>query len=170
MRAKAHRCFGFTLVEVLVVVTIIGIASAIVVPHMTSGGQLGVQAAARMVIADIIYAQNEAVAHQVIRCVVFDPEQESYRVTDAAGTTLSVGWKSGGDVGQNYVVDFEADDRFSGVQLDNVDFGGAATLEFDDMGSPAIGGIVELTSGDFRYRITVAAFTGQVTIKAVTGG
>ena len=168
MRAKAQHCFGFTLVEVLVVVTIIGIAGAIVVPHMLSGGQLGVQAAARMVIADIIYAQNEAVAHQVIRRVVFDPDQESYRVTDAAGTTLTASWKSG--VGENYVIDFEEDDRFSGVQLDTVNFGGDTTLEFDDMGSPAVGGIVEMSSGNFRYRITVAAFTGQVTIEAVTGG
>ena len=32
------------------------------------------------------------------------------------------------------------------------------------------GGTIELSSGGFRYRITVAQFTGQVTVGVVTGG
>ena len=166
-RRSANRS-GFTLVEVLVVLVIIGIAGAVVVPQMLSGGQLGVQAAARMVIADIIYAQNEAVARQSPRRVVFEPDDNRYLLTDTAGTTMTVSWKSGGQ--ENYIVDFEQDQRFSGVTLENVDFGGTTIIEFDDMGSPTSGGTLELIAAGFRYRITVAAFTGQVTIESVPGG
>ena len=63
---------GFTLVEMLIVVVIVGIAGAIVVPHMLWGSQFGLQAATRMVIADLVYAQNEAVAHQTVCRVVFN--------------------------------------------------------------------------------------------------
>lgn len=159
---------GFTLVEVMVVLVIIGIAGAVVVPHMLSGGQFGVQAAARVVIADIIYAQNEAVAHQSPRRVVFEPDNNRYMLTDTAGTTMTVSWKSSAQ--ENYIVDFEQDQRFSGVTLENVDFGGMMMIEFDDMGSPISGGTLELIAAGFRYRITVAAFTGQVTIESVPGG
>ena len=35
---------GYTLIEVLIVVTIMGLAAAVVVPNMLRGGTLGVQA------------------------------------------------------------------------------------------------------------------------------
>ena len=62
---------AFTLVEVLVVVTIISIAAAIVVPQMLRPGNLSVQAAGRSIIADILFAQNDAAAHQAGRRIVF---------------------------------------------------------------------------------------------------
>ena len=161
--------YGFTLIEVLVVVVIIAISGAVVVPLMLRGGQLGLQAAVRTVIADMLYAQNEAVAYQAVRQVVFNPQSNEYRITDGSGTTLGVNWKGGGETGQNYVVELDQDSRFQGVILENVDFGGTTTLAFDDLGSPLSGGALELTTGDFRYRVTVAPFTGQVTVAAVSG-
>ena len=142
---------------------IMGIAAAIVVPQMLSAGTLGIQAAARMVIADILYAQNEAIAQQSPRRVVFDTANDLYRLTDGAGTTLSVNWK--GDGLGNYVVDLSSDSRFQGVMLTSAAFGGTAVLEFDDLGTPISGGSVELEFDENRYRVTVAAFTGRVTVE-----
>lgn len=148
-------------------VVILGIAGAIVVPHMLRGGQLGLQAASRMVIADIPYAQNEAIAHQTVRRVVFDLQNNAYRITDGADTTLSASWKAG--AGQNYVIDFDEDQKFTGVSLASADFGGTSTLEFDALGSAANAGTANLATNTFRYRITVTPFTGQVTVAEVTG-
>ena len=52
------RCLlkAYTLIEVLIVVVIIGIAGAVVVPQLLAGNSMDAQAAARMVIADIVYA------------------------------------------------------------------------------------------------------------------
>ncbi len=157
---------AFTLVEVLVVLVIVGIAGAVVVPQMLKGGQMGLQAAARIAIADILYAQNEAVARQTTRRVVFDAEANSYRLTDAQGDVLPVSWRTGGG-NQTYIVDFDLDNRFSGVTLENVSFADGSVLEFDALGSPQTGGTIELSANGLRYRVTVAAFTGQVTIQQV---
>lgn len=154
---------GYTLAEVLVVVVIIGVAAAIVVPSLTEAGSLGVQAAVRTVVADVLYAQNEAVAHARGRSVIFDIDNNSYRLADEGGTTLSVAWRSG--VSENYIVSFNDDRRFDGVTLKRADFGGSSELTFDDLGSPASGGVIRLDYRDQRYRIDIAPFTGRVTVK-----
>ncbi len=160
---------GYTLVEVLVVVTILGIASAIVVPQMLAAGTLGVQAAARIIIADILYAQNDAIAQQRNRRVVFDPDNERYSLVDENGAVLTARWISGS--ANNYVVDFVNDSRFQGVKIVSADFGGAPgdppTLEFDALGGPLNGGTVEIQFQDQRYRVTVASFTGRVTVQRI---
>lgn len=174
MSSKLHCTskyrLGFTLVEVLIVVVILGIAGAIVVPNMLQGGRLGLQAAVRMVIADAVYAQNEAIGHQTIRRIRFDLDNNRYYITDGSGTTLNASWKAGADEGENFFVDFDHDQRFQNVKLDTVDFAGTDTLEFDALGSPKSGGTVELSTGTFRFRITVAPFTGQITVAEVAGG
>ena len=158
---------GFTLVEVLIVVAIIGIAGAVVVPQMLRSGTLTAQAAGRMIIADLLFAQNEAMARQEPRRLVFDQGNNRYRLTDDSNNTLGVRWKAGGAGAANYVVDLANDARFRGVALDAVDFGGEAFIEYDDLGAPTSGGSVELVGPNVRYRISVTPFTGRVTIGPV---
>ena len=152
---------AFTLIEILIVVVIIGLAGAIVVPQLLAPSSMGPQAAGRAVIADILYAQSDAVAHQRVRKVIFDATTDSYRVTDDADTNLAANWKGGAE----YVVSFANDSRFQGVTLANVDFGGTSTLEFDDLGAPISGGNLEVVGDTARYLISVAALTGRVTIQ-----
>lgn len=165
--AGAERHGGFTLVEVLMVVAIIGIAGVVVVPQMLRTGSLTIQAAGRVVIADLLYAQNEAIARQAPRRVIFNPESNSYRLADSQDQTLAVAWREGGSTTQNYAVNFATDPRFAGVRLGDVAFSGSQTIEFDVLGSPNSGGAIDLVTGDTRYRISVAPITGRVTIAPV---
>lgn len=154
---------AYTLIEVLIVVAILGVVSAVVVPHMLTAGSLGVQAAARVVVADILYAQNDAIAAQAGRKIVFTPADDKYELQDAGGAILTAQWING--EANNYVVDFSDDTRFQGVEIKSASFaGGGTTLEFDDLGGPVNGGTVVIEYNDQEYRITVAPFTGRVTV------
>ncbi len=156
---------GFTLIEVLIVVAVVGIAGAVIVPQMLTSGTLGVQAAARHVIADMLFAQNDAIAKQKTRKIIFDAAADSYKLVDENGGVLNVDWKGAAGTG-NYVVSFADDRRFEGVTIKNVDFGsGSQELVFDDLGAPTTGGTVDIEFKQFRYRITVAEFTGRVTVQ-----
>ncbi len=63
---------AFTLIEILVVCTILAIAATIAVPSMASGfDSVRVPSAARMVMADILLAQNTAITTQTRTYVYF---------------------------------------------------------------------------------------------------
>src|SRR5262245_1732270 len=66
---------GFTLVEILVVVVILGIASAIIIPQIGSRDDLTAASATRVIMADLIYAQNRAIATQKWHYVQFDGQR-----------------------------------------------------------------------------------------------
>lgn len=167
--SRADKRFGFTLIEVLIVVTIIGIAGAIVVPHMLTAGTMGIQAAARNVIADLLYAQNEAIANQDARRVFFDAANETYRLerlVEGEWQTISVDWKGKKDEGGNYEMDFNKQTgQFGRVKIVSADFGGDSWVEYDPLGAPSSGGTVVLQFQETGYRVTVASFTGRVTVE-----
>lgn len=169
MTGRLTSRMAFTLTEVLIVVAIMGLAAAVVVPQMLNAGTLHVQAAARSVVSDLLVAQNEAVVRQSVRQMVFAADSSQYSLTDGDGNAIAAAWGRGG----RYVVDFSRDSRFKGVRIENVKFGDDPkdnrTVAFDELGVPSSGGSVEVVSGTARYRITVAAFTGKVTVEAVTG-
>src|SRR5260221_11201513 len=73
---------AFTLVEILVVVVILGITAAIVVPQIGTQSDLKAAAAAREIMADLIYAQNRSIATQTKHYVVFNTTagSQSYRI------------------------------------------------------------------------------------------
>src|SRR5215212_8481809 len=81
----ARRCRrAFTLIEILTVVLILGIASAIIAPQIGSRNDVKVRAAARVVVADLMYAQNMAIAQQKWMYVKFDDAAEKYQLMDQA--------------------------------------------------------------------------------------
>ena len=162
-RTSRPTTHAYTLVEVLIVIGIIGLAGAVVVPHMLAPGTLGVQSATRAIVADLIFAQNDAMARQTVRQMVVDPTTDSYQLTDRHGVMIDARWKGGQT--NNYYVSFIEDSRFAGVDITGVDFGGDATVAFDDVGAPDTGGTIELRYREHRYRITVAEFTGRVTVE-----
>ena len=167
MNCNSNIKRAFTLTEVLIVITIMGIAAAVIVPQMLNAGTLHVQAAARSIVSDLLVAQNEAVVRQAPRQMIFSTANNQYTLADSDDNAISAPWGQGG----KYVVSFSKDNRFRNVQIQNVAFGSDEDsqhiLSFDELGVPGSGGTVDVVSGTTRYRITVAAFTGKVTVALV---
>jgi len=162
---RPRRCeAAFTLVEVLVVVLIIGIAGAVIVPQMTRAGSMQIQAAGRMVIADVLHAQNKAMARAQPIKLTFETTNNRYFLADQNDNKLENSWRMGDAKSSNFIVDFSQDSRFSGVRVTAANFGGGQTVVFDPLGAPDLGGTVTLTSSIDTYVVTIAEFTGRVTI------
>jgi len=169
---------GYTLIEVLVVITILGIAGALVIPSLGQTHVLRVQAAVRTIVSDITYAQSDALAFQSGRAIVFDPDTNSYRLVEVTGITLDPVNDTLYDPtgpGQQYVVSLE-DPRFGGATMQDADFDGGVTLIFDEMGGPVVapgsnvlstGGSIDVAGPGTLYRIHVAAFSGKVTVEQI---
>ena len=150
---------AFTLIEILVVIVILGIAAAMVVPQLNNTGSLGVQGAARMIVSDLLYAQNEAISRQSSFKFTFDKTNNKYTLFDSEDNVVNVNWKGG-----DFVSDFEKDTRFQGIRIESVSFNSTSSISFDELGAPSSGGTIEVIGGTDKYRITVAEFTGRVSI------
>jgi prepilin-type N-terminal cleavage/methylation domain-containing protein len=59
-----HVRAGFTMVELLVVVSIIAMSALFAIPYLSGRGDFDAQAAARQFIADVAFAQGDAIARQ----------------------------------------------------------------------------------------------------------
>ncbi|MGQ0627059.1 MAG: pilus assembly FimT family protein [Phycisphaerales bacterium] len=166
---------AFTLIEMLVVVAVLGIAGALIIPAMGSVGTLRVQAALRTVVSDLTFAQADAIAFQEKRALVFDTEDNSYYVAAVPGTTINeenILYNPAGPANR-YRVDLKQN-NFAGARISGADFGGKAWIIFDDLGAPITdldndtpgpGGMLTLTGSDQTYRIVVEPFTGRVTVR-----
>jgi hypothetical protein len=64
----------------------------------------------------------------------------------------------------DYVVDFASLGGFDKLTFDAAQFGGAASVTFDELGAPDNSGYVIVRSGGSAYRLDVAAATGNVTV------
>jgi len=160
---------GFTLLEIIIVVVILGIAALIAVPMFSGAADMQVRAAANRIAADLDYAKGLAVTHQQEYSVVFDTGNEAYEIQDQSGTVIN----HPAQTGSQYVVDFETDDNFSRVNIATVVFNSPMnhTITFDYLGSPFDGdgnplnsGIITLQADTFTITVDVEPVTGYVTV------
>ncbi len=167
MRVSVRR--AYTLIEVLVVVTVLGLAAALVVPSMGNTGVLRVQAAVRTVVSDITYAQADAMAFQSGRAILFDADANLYTLCEVRGTVID-------PVADRIYDQTFADKRFGDAAIVAANFGGQGRLIFDEMGAPvttpggsipAPNGWIDVRGSDETYRITVEGYTGRVTVSRV---
>jgi prepilin-type N-terminal cleavage/methylation domain-containing protein len=164
---------AFTLVEILSVVIILGIAAAVIIPQLGSREDLRVAAAARMVMADLIYAQNRAIATQRMQFVSFEVPQKRYRLLSALAPEVVVRHP----VNQTeYTAHFESGgSALRDVRLVSASFNGRAVLAFDDLGTPhyphednflpMTSGAIVLQSGSASMTIIIEPFTGEIRVE-----
>jgi prepilin-type N-terminal cleavage/methylation domain-containing protein len=174
---------AFTLIEILMVIVIIGIAAAIIVPEMSQRDDLKAAAAARIVMSDLMYTQNLAITRQRTHYLAFDQTNAanpSYKLVN--GTSMSTAIQH--PVSQApYLMTFGpgGDAGLESAMLESVDFKGAGAtsrmvIGFDELGTPVVyidassadeslsSGSVVVKSGLYKLRISVEPYTGQLTV------
>jgi prepilin-type N-terminal cleavage/methylation domain-containing protein len=179
-RSKTRRECGFTLLEILVTVVIMGIAGALVIPAMGETGVLRVQGAVRSIVADMTFAQADAVAFQERRALIFDVASNTYRLVQVPGDTLDPVNNTLYDPTKpdgRYVMSL-ADARFGNSRLVSASFDNEPYLIFDAMGGPVAdasgsvpgtGGRVQICGSRQTFTIAVEPFTGRVTVTRQDG-
>ena len=150
---------GFTAIELILVIVILGILAAIVYPKFQALPAIRTGAAAQTIAADIRYAESLAVSTRFNYVIYFYAGSDSYSVykrdrSTGAETILAHPFKAG-----NYTVAINTE--YPGVGIDN-DY----TVEFDSLGTPVRGGgsSVTVSSSGNTKTISVQANTGRVTI------
>jgi len=162
---------GYTLIEVLIVVSVLGIAAAMSVPAFKQTGVFKVQSALRTIVSDITEMQSDALATQQARAIVFDAAKGSYTMCRVPGTSVDP------------TVDAISTQMIGGASygnaiIKNVSFNNSQTLIFDELGAPvtAAGSNTPAADGSFEvigsgqtYKITVQGYTGRVTVTKTAG-
>ncbi len=186
-----NRRRGYTLIELLIVVALLGLAGAILVPHLVDQDSMTGQAAVRKLIGDLSFAQSDALAHQEYRRVHFFADGSGYCIIRVDNSNHADAWGTfdpgdidyirdplapGGSDGR-YVTDFTTDDRFAQVRITNVDVDDGnddaeGDIVYDDLGGTlapdgngGIGGDIVLQAGTNTFTIGVSPFTGKLTVE-----
>ena len=156
---------GFTLIEILVVVVILGIAAAIVVPAIGSRSDLKATSAARMIMADLIYAQNRSISQQKKHYVRFDKAAQTYEVLEQVSpSAVLIKHPVNAD---NFVVKLGSGGAkpIRDVTIDTAAFDGKTILVYDaatNTDSPMNAGKVTLACGTLKLTITIEPFSGEL--------
>lgn len=165
MTSRSGR--GYTLVEMLIVVAVLGIAGALVIPAMGGTGVLRVQAAVRTIVADLTEAQSDALAYQSARAVVFQPDEGRYFITRVPGATI--------DLDADVILErpINQGKQFGDSAITGTRFDTDNVLIFDEMGgpiarpgesTPATTGTIDVTGSGQTFVISIEAYTGRVTV------
>ena len=184
-RCAMPRCY--TLIELIMVMAVLALAAALLVPNIVGSDTMRAQAAVRLLIADLSFAQSDALANQEYRRVVFYADGSGYCLIQVeAGETTPADLDDPGvdyvvdplgHIGR-YIVDYTLDNRFAGVRItaatiDGVVLEDRPEITYDLMGGtvlsntesvPGIGGSVTLSYKDSNYRIEISPFTGKLTV------
>lgn len=148
---------GFSLIEILIVVVILGIAGMIAIPMIGSASSVQVDAAADTIASDLEYAKNMAITKQENYWVVFN--SDSYQLekeVNGSGTVIMHPVNK-----KNYVIDYSS--LGSGITV-TTDFTNNS-VKFDYMGTPDSGGTVTVQAGTVSKEVKVEPVTGYISVE-----
>lgn len=189
-RPRAAR--AFTLIEILIVVVLLGIAGSLVIPAMAEVTVLRIQSSLRAVVADLTFAQSDAMAAQARRVVIFGKVARyndatlAWDIVDGNGYTVfapppgaasvSLAFDAMPDPSKGGLQPLSRDfdtSEFGGVTLQNVNVNGADALIFDELGGPVLnltgdepgaGGSIEIAGPNATFLITIEPYTGRIAV------
>jgi len=186
--ARSHRTRrGYTLIELVIVIALLGLAGALVVPHAIGLSTMETQSAVRRLVADIHFAQSEAISHQGYRRIQFFDDGRGYcLLTVNEGMFAAPFDESSADYLEDpagtfgmwgrYIVHYEADDRYGDVQIGAVETDGAGGwITFDALGGIVVepgvaagAGRIVVEGTDEQWEVLVTPMTGRLVVQRLS--
>jgi hypothetical protein len=156
--------------ELIVVISLLGILAWIAYPKITALNEIKLDAAARRVVADLRFAQSRSIGKRSVHGVLFEPTLGRYTVfspTTASPVLDPV------NAARPLRVDYVSGPEFQGVTLASAAFGSSRGVTFDYFGVPrdtagvelAATGRVVLTYQGMADTIDVTPGTGKVSMR-----
>ena len=153
-------CSGFTLLEVLVVLVIVGIISVNIVAYWPPDGDLKLPAQAEVFASEVRHARSLAMYWgEPLRVTV---SGNAYSVSCVTATATS-------PCDSTPVIDPATNQSFSTTLETGLAFSGAATLDFDTLGRPVSSGTLISTSPAQTFTLNAGSPTWSVTVERLTG-
>ncbi|MBI5555868.1 MAG: prepilin-type N-terminal cleavage/methylation domain-containing protein [Elusimicrobia bacterium] len=154
-----RNCFskGFTLVESMVMLALIGFLTAVLLISMTNLFSYRAKAAARLLVSDLVYAKKTAETTQVKSGVIFYPAQDKYVVYTSTFTTPITD-----PVNRKSMIRDFTKGELRNVNIVSAAFpAGTEYIEFDPLGRNLSGGKTVLQYGSDSYSVWVEDNTGR---------
>jgi len=184
LRATQRRR-AISLVELLVVASLLAIVSVIVVPMSLNASDLAAEDAAGRIQADLSYAQSRAILLRSSQCFVCDTAQGFYYLATAQAPATPISDPVSHkpyrvflrQACENQTLSTTPHvEAFPEVTLSSASFNSGATLTFNSLGVPLVGstplaaGRIEIEAGTRQLSIVVDATTGLASVQESTGG
>ena len=147
---------GFTLIEVVVVIVILGIISVYATPKSVSTAEITLPSQAQKLASDIRHTQVLATSWgKSLRLSIITGSNGTYSVSCVT---------SGSSPCDISPVVNPSGGSFSVSLQKNVVLGGTSTVDFNSLGQPSAAATYTLTTGSSTITVSVAALTGFVTV------
>ena len=160
---------AFTFIEVLIVVLILGIVSALALSMFTQTDVTKLRSAANLLVADLDYARVESIAHgDNPRLIVFDQTNNSYRVATVADPDTPITNPVGN---LPYAVTFGAGraGELAGVTIQSHDLDGDDRIEFGIYGQldQATAATITLAVTAKTLTISLDPTSGEISVSQI---
>jgi MSHA pilin protein MshC len=145
---------GFTLVELVVIIILVGILSVVAIPRLIGIGSYDTLGFYDRVASGLRYAQKQAIAKRRNVCATFSATSVTFSFAAAAGTAQPCDTNLVGPGGQS---PYTLTPQGSGIAFTST----PTDFSFDALGRPTVGQSVSIT-GDGTRTLTVEPETGYV--------